>query len=67
MSNVDRVKYVLGYMKSEFTTDEAFSMLRAVEMDDGITGKQVGQALRSVKFVKNLGNGRFKVRGRKTA
>lgn len=57
MTNVDRVKAILGSVTSRFST-------RDVKIE-GLNGKQIGDALRSIKFVKNLGNGKFKVKGRK--
>jgi len=59
MSNVDRVKQVLKKVNSNFTSKDA------QRYTEDLTVKQVGEALKGVKYVQSRGNGKFRVRGRK--
>lgn len=60
MTNVNRVKSALASIPGNrvFTSREVII--------EGLTTKQVGEATRAVPYVKNLGNGRYRIKGRKT-
>lgn len=63
MTNVDIVKAILPKLPSNFTTKEAHAQLPYAHSN--LTVEQVGKALRSIKYVTNLGNGKYHVGGRR--
>lgn len=61
MTNIDRVKKALEMVNSRFTLNDVHEYFMGI-----LTREQISKALRSISYVTSLGNGRYRVNGRKT-
>ena len=61
-SNVERIAVVLPELTSRFTLDQLMNILGDVDL----TRSQVSKAIRSTPGVEALGNGEYRIKGRRT-